>query len=603
VTRARLAASVLGGVAALALPGGGRVAGAAPDEQPAPPRIFFAEPDAETRKAIDDLISSSFGDLSKGVAAREVLVRRYGLWSVKPLVERVRAAANETIVRNAMLTLASLRREHGPSPHLWAAVPVLVTTLKTSAEPWRRAFAALSLGVFYGPQTTHRGPGWRDGTRAEAVAAQTALSDADDALVAALDDSNPEVAAAAALAIGKIGGASVAVKRAALRRAVPPPPAPAARIADLLSLGLLPPNEDVVLTAALKEGQAQFRAAAALAIACWAVTQVAAGLEGPAAAAAADRARELDVLLRPGSNVLLRESDVDGAEAAFARGMLALVSGRTETFDELLRLATNTTEERTAIACAQALQFAPRESAARASLVDLLTRVNVGKEVEEPVIAAGLVVAGTDAAEKGVEALREYLRDRSREPRARPDGYDVRTFGALALVRSFAAGRVAPRARELAVRALADAAARGLVPDEGSREAPTFRFLLRETAKHLTDTLGDPDARPSAAALAALEASVHDVHGLAARDPVDVAVLRLNRALHALYGLDSLPPSVVGPGGARDPNKKDQELRTMLGWLERFPYFTRLDLLVERGRVAATRRPIGDDGIDREVSR
>jgi hypothetical protein len=79
-----------------------------------------------------------------------------------------------------------------------------------------------------------------------------------------------------------------------------------------------------------------------------------------------------------------------------------------------------------------------------------------------------------------------------------------------------------------------------------------------------------------------------------------VAVARLNGAVVDLYGLRSLPPAVdTGPGGVRIPNKEFQEERFLLGWLERYPYFTRLDLLADRGRVTIERKPPGDDGIDK----
>ena len=52
---------------------------AAEDLQPAPPRVFFAEPDAATRAEIEGLVDTSFADVSKAAVARDVFVRRFGV--------------------------------------------------------------------------------------------------------------------------------------------------------------------------------------------------------------------------------------------------------------------------------------------------------------------------------------------------------------------------------------------------------------------------------------------------------------------------------------------------------------------------------------------
>ena len=87
-------------------------------------------------------------------------------------------------------------------------------------------------------------------------------------------------------------------------------------------------------------------------------------------------------------------------------------------------------------------------------------------------------------------------------------------------------------------------------------------------------------------------------------DVIVVAVDRLNDQLATLYGLDALPKAAAGGAGGRTPNTADQELRFLLGWLERYPYFTRLDLLRDRGRVEAPAPGrAGDDVFDVEAPR
>gem|GEM_PF-2253639 len=599
----RRAAWVRGALLVGAAFAGGGAPAAGDDVQPAPPRLFFAEPDERARAQIDEIVEKHFGDVSKAVVGRDVLVRRFGLWSVPPLVERVRAGQNETLVRNAILTLGALRRTYGPSPFLWPAIPALTAVLKREgSDPWRRAFAALALGTFYGPETARRGPGSREGTRAGAGAAAADLVEANAALLKAVGDANGAVSAAASLALGKIGGMGVWGARAAQRRSVPLPASPEARVADLVATGLLPGDEDRTLGEALRHDDRRVRAAAALAIACWAVAVVRVAPTGALAADAAARARALDALLRPDRNTLLRDLR-DGAEAIFARAALALVADRVETFAEVYEVAVRAGDDEIALACAQGLLFAPRQSPARRRLVDLLRREGAGRVYREPVIAAALMVAGTDGTDAGVEACRDYLKDRGKLPHGRVD-WDVRFHGALGLVRALLAGRVSPAARPLAAQALVEAARTGLL-DDPKREGRTFRDAVREVGRPFLAALEtNPDAGPDPGLCARLEAAFDDPTALTARDPIDVAVDRLNDQLSALFGLDALPKAATGGPGGRTPNTADQELRFLLGWLERYPYFTRLDLLRDRGRVEATAAGrTGDDVFDVEVPR
>ena len=80
------------------------------DRQPAPPRIFFPEPDTVASEEIAALLQNSFADVNKAPAAREALVRRFGLWSVRPLLDRIEKDGNVTVAWNAILAVGSLRR-------------------------------------------------------------------------------------------------------------------------------------------------------------------------------------------------------------------------------------------------------------------------------------------------------------------------------------------------------------------------------------------------------------------------------------------------------------------------------------------------------------
>jgi len=594
---------IRGAAGAVALACGGLLGApvGAEETQPSPPLVFFTQPDTQTAADIEELVDTSFGDVTKVVAARDALVRRFGVLAVPALVARVEAGANETLVRNSVLTLALLRERYGPCQYLWPGIRPLVKTLaKEGSDPWRRVFAALALGTFYGPQTVRRGGLSREGTRAGAEKAVEDLVAGNAALVRALSDSFGPVASAAALAIGKIGGMELSTARAVHRKSFPLPATPEAHVADLLSLGLLRGDEDVALALALKDADKRIRAAAALAVACWAVaeSEVRTSRELPGALAA--RAHEMETLLEPSQNSLLRMNDWDGAEAIFARAALALLTGRMETWEEIYAFALTTAEPKTAVAAAQALLFAPVQSPVRGKMAEMAGRPKVGSLLQAPVLGAFLLVAGEDGTPIGVKACRQFLRDRSREPRARVGvDYDVRYYAAIGLVRGLLLGRIAPESRGTAIDALREGRD-GLVPGEPHG----FRERLEDLAKPLAKAFAnDPDARPDANAAGLLQAAFDDPDALVARDPIDVAVHRLNRAVDVVFGLDALPKAVAGaPGGPRTPSREDQELRFLLGWLDAAPYFTRLDLLRDRGRIPVP-PPVPGRDRDREVDR
>jgi hypothetical protein len=559
---------------------------AADDREPRPRAIFFPEPDAEARRQMLDLVETSFGDVTKAVEAREVLVRRFGLWSAPLLAAHVDAAANQTEAWNAALTLGTLRRVEGPSPALAVAVRPLSKLLR-AREPYRRAFAALALGCWYGPESVRRAAPPRLGAPDAAAVARQALTEAQAALAHALGDDDPHVRIAARLALAKAGGMVASSQVGEYLRRSPPDANVEARAADLIPLGLLPGRDDARVLAALRDGESRVRAQAALAVACWAVGQRYG--EGPETeVAAAARAAALDPSLQPSQNATLRMSDRDGAEAAFARGALALVAGTASTWEDLYALATTpSTEERTAVAAAQALLFSPPGAAVRSKMADLAGRNAVGLQaLKEPVLAAFLLVAGSDGTPAGVHACARFLKNRARDPKGRLE-YDVRYHAAIGLVRALAARRVAPEARTLAVEALAEGVRASLASEPGE---PSFRTALEQVmGKGVQQALlADPDLALPETSSALLEASFHDPDALTAHDPIDVVVDRLNDAVWLRFGLEAVSRAAVGAaGGVRTASREDVPLRVLLHWLDRYPYFTRLDLHRDRGRVPA----------------
>ena len=563
---------------------------ASEDEEPLAPSLFFGTPDSETRKQIDDVIDGGFGDVSKAPRVRLALLSRWGLWSVPSLVTRVETASNVPHAWNSALAIGTLRREIGPSSLLWPAVRPLTKRLDaSSAEPYERAFAALALGTFHGPALVRRSSASREGSEEGATAARKALIEAEDSLVRALEDSHMEIATAAALALGKWGGTSAAGKVGRALRTASLASQVTAREALLLALGLLPMAEadaQPMLTATLKSEEAPIRASAALSIACWAVVEAAGEWGGPPPppGAVLARAKAFEAMLDPVQNVQIRLVDRDGAEATFARGMLARITGRLETWEELYTLATlPSTDPKTAVAAAQALLFAPAQSPVRLRMAEYAGKQDVGRSTKEPVLAAFLVVAAGDGTPAGVRAARSFLKNKGRQPTGRIE-YDVRYHAAIGLVRALLAGRLAGEARAEAAEALLEAA-RGHLPaaPPGGR---AFRDELEDLVKPVRDTLATTGALAPTAEETLRRAFV-DPDAMLARDPVDVALARLDAMVRTLFGLDSLPKAASGSGPNRVPTKSDQPQRFLLGWMEEQPYFTRLDFRAGRGRVEA----------------
>lgn len=573
-------------VVAVAAGQGPRAVAAGEDREPKPPYVFFPEPDPETRRQIQDVIDTHFGDTTKAVVGREILVERFGLWSAPVLVAIVERGENETKTWNSILALGTLRCRKGPSPNLWPAVSALARTLEAK-EPYRRMFSALVLGCSYGPEAVRRVAPPRPNAPDAYEEARKAHAAAVSGLAKALSDPDPSVRAAAALALGKTGGAVAADQVAAWaakggEAAVPP------RVAGLLAQGLLPASDGGRIREALRDGEAKVRAAAALAAAAWAVTQRY-GEGAETAATALSRALALDADLVPTQNTVLRSNGPDGAEAAFARGALALATGRPEAWDDLFTLATMpSTEAETAIAAAQALLFAPTGSNVRTQMAGLAGRHTLQQQpLKDGVLAAFLVVAGEDGSPIGVRACSTYLKEKAREPRGKPD-WDVRHYAAIGLARALESGTITdPAAREEAIHALADAPKKGISGNPG--DAYRFKDVLEQVMSRGTrdNLLANPTAALRAGSSSQLEAAAKDPDALLARDPVGVAVDRLNDMTWRIFGLDALPKAVVGGagGGPREVSHADQQWLFLKGWLEKDPYFSDRDLHRDRGRM------------------
>ena len=574
-----------------------RAARADRDEEPIPPVLFFSEPDAEAKEDIERIIGTSFADLSKAVEARDVLVRRFGLVCVPLLVSRLEAGTNEPETWNAALTFATLRRVYGPSHLLWPAIRPLVKVLRsTSGDPWRRVFSALALGEFHGPDGARRSAVSREGTEEGAAQARKDLADAEAELAKALLDARFEVSTAAALALGKAGGTSAGVLLGEFMRTRWPTAPVETRQAALLATGLLPaPERDrfVGPAGALKDAERRLRAKGALGIACWAVAEVVAA--GPASAGSPDAtlAAAYEPLLVPTTNAQLRLNEEDGAEATFARGALALLDGRMATWEELYEIAMGAQiEKETEVAAAQDLLFAPVQSPVRALMAEFAGRKNVGMSLREPVLAAFLLVAGSDGSAAGVRACREFLRNKGKVPTGRLE-YDVRYHAVVGLVRAYQRGAIALAARPDAADALE--AAHDSLPAGPVGATGTFRSVLEGIVKPAKALLAGPDGMLPPNSSALLEQKFSDPDALLAHDAVDTVLNRLNAALSSLYNLEGLAKAAAGPPGARVPSKEEQPQRYLLGWIRKSAYFTRLDLRRDRGRVPAPPPAAGRD--------
>jgi hypothetical protein len=548
------------------------------DLEPAPPWIFFDTPDPETAEEIGALVAR-FDQLNRVKDARAGLVLRFGVLCTPRIVQVLgaegRQARNEPHTWNAALTTYALRNVYGNARELWPLVKPLTTLLDEGAEPYRRAFSALSLGAFRGPRFAPEPPTRTDPTLSR-IAEDEARKDLTEALAALarhVVDFHPSVRVASALALGKSGAPTARdlLDPESRLRGPQKDATVEARQAVLLAVGLLPGQDDEpLLLEALSDEQRNIRRAAALAVSLQLLYDHRPGwTNAPARMLRALKSADVKMHLE------------DGAEAVFARGVLAAEGLATPEWEELFTLAQRpSTEEETARAAAQCLLFCDRLGFPER----VLRSVQEGVDLKPTVLAAFLLLLGSNATPEGIEVCRHYLSNRGLRPKGKAE-WDVRYFAVVGLLRALAAGRLADK--ELRGKALAALEA-GL---KKSLQPGPFRTALSEVMENEQRQLTEnrhyalPEAR-----VTAVEHSFLDPHGLFARDVRDMAVVRLNDMVPVVFSVNSLKRGQPG-----DRDKTEIPRRFLLAAQEQFPYFTRLDLRGDRGHRPAEKMPTGPD--------
>jgi hypothetical protein len=563
LSRAVLSALLL---ALLALGGARRTrADEGPPQEPAPPWLFFPEPDEATAALIQQVVENTSADLSQIAAGREVLVRRVGLWSVPRLVFEVRQASDEPATWNAALTLSALRDVKGAAVELLPAVEPLANLALEGREEWRRAFALLALGSFHGSASFGRERWHKDPLRkADPVAeARRVFNDkAVHAMTVGLRDDSIAVRVAACYALAKTGGQDA---RNRLIQGVPAKEAAVEpKLAFLLALGLHPPRrgerDDERFLEALQSEERRERAHAALGGALQALSD-----EPPEWTGRPERF--LQALKAPRMDLHME----DGAEAVFARGMLAWRRQDEAEWRDLYEIAIDAPSElATAVAASQCLLFCDldwfRAEAAKQA-------ASGPQKLKAPVLAMFLLRAGASGTREGIEACRKYLGNPGQTPRG-DEAWDVRYHAVVGLLRALAEGRPRdPVLRQAVVEALEAAVARGL-----PREAPCRAALEGILAAERAPILASADHRVSEARVREFEGAFRCSYAFLAREPQDVAIQRLNERVRRSFTIQDVK---VVPG---QPDKSRIPQRFLDRYLEPYPYFSRLDLLAERGR-------------------
>ncbi|MFV1958686.1 MAG: HEAT repeat domain-containing protein, partial [Planctomycetota bacterium] len=298
----------------LALPTRRAAPGEAGDRnlEPAPPWIFFSDPDPVTEEIISAATNRGFGDLNQVVSARRLLVERFGVWSVRKLAVEIRKANNQPRLWNSALTVYCLRDTLGNARELWGLIGPLTRVMEESGEPYSRAFSALAIGSFRGPSFVPTPPS-RPDPLVRHVPEKEARAALDAALAAVgrlVHDGHPHVEVAATLALAK-SGAQRARELLCAEECVHASGAVEPREATLLAMGLLPGQDDVpIFLDALRDVDRRIRRAAALGTALQALLDV------PPAWTRSPR-RILRALVAP----VIKPDLEDGAEAVFARGV------------------------------------------------------------------------------------------------------------------------------------------------------------------------------------------------------------------------------------------------------------------------------------------
>ena len=329
------------------------------DLEPAPPWIFFDTPDPETAEEIDELVAQ-FDQLNRVKDARAALVIRYGVLGTPRIVQVLgaegRQARNEPHTWNAALTAYALRNRYGNARELWPLVLPLTDAAGRGRGALPQGVQRSCAGRVSGsafragaspadgshPESHPRGRG-PEGPRARPSrpSAGTWPTSTPTCAWRPLSRSGSP---------GRRAPGSCWVPRRRLKGAAADATV-APRQAVLLAVGLLPGQDDEsLLLEALRDEQRDIRRAAALAVALQLLHD-----HRPGWTNAPER------MLRALKSADVKMHLEDGAEAVFARGVLAAEGLATPEWDELFALAqTPSTEEETARAAAQCLLFCDR---------------------------------------------------------------------------------------------------------------------------------------------------------------------------------------------------------------------------------------------------
>jgi hypothetical protein len=557
------------------------------DLEPVPRVVLFSDPsdgghDLETQRVIEAEIQRSFASLGTVVAAREVLVRRFGVLSVPALLAALQRS-NQTEGWNAALTTAGLRDTEGPALELKALLRPLVRTLSTSANPHDRAFAAIALGCFHWPDAelpplTDERAGWYAAVPGPQVLAERgsrAMAEARKELVRLSNGETAFVRASALLALAKIGGPEVRAAHA--ERPLDPFTNPTPHRADLLTRAFLVMGEAKPYLQALRHEETPRRAAAALAVAV-------ALLQENRAAWTTDS----DEILKTLKSVAIKPQLSDGAEAVFARGICALQNQSNDEWKLLWKIARLATTERAAAeAAAQVLRFCDMPWFREAVVT---WAAQPPADLKPSVLAMVLLRAGEQGSPEAIDGLLAWLRSRSKRP-IPTTRWDPRWYAAVGLMRALHEGRIRPKQeRARVIEGLRKSASQIM-----DKKAPFREALARVLATHGNRLAAAGEKalyRLPLADLRRLEAAFTCPHGLMTRDAIDACVLRVNAVVQEIFGLDGIIPWKSG-------ETKQMPERFLKRYLDLYPYFSRLEFRERRGARPYPRLPPGAQGIDR----
>lgn len=277
----------------------------------------------------------------------------------------------------------------------------------------------------------------------------------------------------------------------------------------------------------------------------------------------------------------------DTAEGVFTKGCLAWKGQSTALWEEVFRQAVApAVETQVASAAAQVLVWCDDPAVRGRALAQLATNA---RALDPAVLASFLLRAGWDATPEGVKLCGTWLGNAGLAPRAERD-WDVRWHASVGLLRALADGRLKDATtRGAALEALEDAVRKGL-----DRDTPPLAALAKLLTTHRAALLGTSGGRLPEEAVRDVEQACRCPYGLLARDLRDAAVARANTMVYAqildLADLRGLSPS-------REAAPKDKEgtaRRFFQRHLAAWPYFSRLDLLEDRGRRPAPRLEYDD---------